>query len=50
MLFVHQEPHEIGFVGELVVEGSDPDARRLADLMNGGPVAALPKCGPCGGQ
>ena len=49
VLFVHEKPHEVGLVGELVVEGADPDACRLADLMDGGSVAGLSKCGPgCG--
>jgi len=50
MLFVHEQPHEVGFVGELVVEGAYPDSGRCADLVNGGSVAGLSKRGPRGGQ
>ncbi len=50
MLFVHEEPHEVRFVGELVVERADADSCRLADLVNGGAVTVLPKCRPRGGE
>src|SRR5438034_10347868 len=50
MLFVHEKPHEVGLVGELVIEGADPHARRLTDLVNARTVAGLSKGGPRGGQ
>ncbi len=50
VLFVHQKPHEVGFVRKLEVEGSDPHACRLANLVNARSVAGLTKDGACGCQ